>query len=213
MNTQNVFGRYIVLAASMMLAVGVSYATDHAVISDSTTYPLATCPVTGQSLDAMGGAVIETIDDREVRFCCAGCIGRYRADIETYAAAIDAAVIEQQREHYPTDQCVVMNTELGSMGAPVEYVHHNRLVRFCCAGCVSRFEQNPEQYLTKLDAAAVEKAQAAGVPDTCAVTGEALGDTPTALVIANQVLWLHTEACAAEIRKDPPQYLHADAEE
>ncbi len=202
MNTRHLFQ-----AAAVVLVVGASLAlaAEPTVISDSDTYPLATCPVTEQPLEAMGGAITETINDREVRFCCAGCIGRYRADVDAYEAKIDAAIIEQQRDTYPTDRCVVMDTALGSMGDPVEYVHGNRLVRFCCAGCAGMFEADPDKYLAKLDAAVIERQGEA--PAVCVVSGEALGDTSVTLIIANQALPLHSEACVDIVRANPAHYL------
>jgi hypothetical protein len=178
------------------------------VVRDNRSYPLPICPVTGQALDAMGGPVIETINEREVRFCCAGCVGRYRANIEEYEAKVDAAIIEQQREQYPTDRCVVMDTALGSMGDPMDHVHGNRLVRFCCAGCVRMFTQDPKPRLAKLDAAAIEKARDA-VPETCVVTGDALGDTSVTLILGNRALSLHSEACVKAVADDPAKYLDA----
>ncbi len=176
------------------------------VVRDNRSYPLPTCPVTGEALDSMGGPVIETINDREVRFCCAGCVGKYRANIEEYEAKVDAAIVEQQRGRYPTDRCVVMDTVLGSMGAPVDHVHGNRLVRFCCAGCVGLFEQDPESRLAKLDAAAIEQAKAEA-PETCVVTGEALGDTAVTLILGNRALLLHSEACVKAVAENPAKYL------
>ncbi len=196
-----------VLSASFLiivLAATPGLGDEPTIISDSDTYPLATCLVMNQSLDAMGGAVVETINDREVRFCCAGCIGRYRADVSEYEAKLDAAIIEQQRDVYPTDKCVVMDTTLGSMGDPFEYVHHNRLVRFCCQGCVGMFEADPDQYLAKLDTAALEQL---GDATTCVVTGEALGDASVTLIIGNRALPLHSQDCVDAVRKDPAVYI------
>jgi len=51
---------------------------------------------------------------------------------------------------YPLETCVVTGAPLGSMGEPVVYVHEGLEVRFCCAGCVSTFEADPEKYLPKL---------------------------------------------------------------
>ncbi len=54
-------------------------------------------------------------------------------------------------EAYPIDFCVVSGQKLGSMGAPVDYMHEGRLVRFCCGGCIGTFQSNPEKYLAVLD--------------------------------------------------------------
>jgi YHS domain-containing protein len=36
------------------------------------------------------------------------------------------------------------------MGEPVTYVYEGQEIRFCCAGCIPRFEQDPEKYMNKL---------------------------------------------------------------
>ena len=207
MNTKHLF-RVIALSA-FAVAAGLFQASaeHHNVVSDSETYTLSTCPVSGQALGSMGDPVIETISGREVRFCCAGCVGPYREKTDEYDEKISAAIIEQQKDAYPTDRCVVMDTVLGSMGEPVNHVYKNRLVRFCCAGCTGMFNSDPDKYLAKLDAAILEKGPGDDAPETCAVTGEPLGDAPVKLILANQLLLLHSEACVDEVRKNPAKYL------
>jgi hypothetical protein len=46
---------------------------------------------------------------------------------------------------YILDTSLISGQKLGSMGEPVDYVYGNRLIRFCCAGCVSSFEASPEK--------------------------------------------------------------------
>lgn len=60
---------------------------------------------------------------------------------------------------YPLDTCVVSGEKLGAMGKPYDYVHQapgqpDRLVRFCCRGCVKDFKKDPAAYLRILDEAA-----------------------------------------------------------
>ena len=45
------------------------------------------------------------------------------------------------------------NSKLGSMGDPVEKVYGTRLVKFCCAGCIKKFEENPTAFIQRLDKA------------------------------------------------------------
>lgn len=61
-------------------------------------------------------------------------------------------------DDYPLKTCVVSGEPLGSMGEFVTYTHRepgkpDRVVRFCCEGCIEDFRQNPEKFLKKLDAA------------------------------------------------------------
>ncbi|HEY0946379.1 MAG TPA: hypothetical protein VGD81_13970 [Opitutaceae bacterium] len=59
---------------------------------------------------------------------------------------------------YPLTTCVVSGEKLGSMGKPYVHVHQeegkpDRVVQFCCRGCIKDFKKDPAQYLAKLDAA------------------------------------------------------------
>ncbi len=73
---------------------------------------------------------------------------------------------------YPLNTCVVSGDKLdeaNSMGGPVDYSYMekgkpDRLVRFCCKGCIKDFEKEPAKYLAKLDEAAAAKAKAKSVP-------------------------------------------------
>lgn len=74
-------------------------------------------------------------------------------------AAQNPAEVPKNVAAYPLDTCVVSGKKLGSMGKPYDYVHQqdgqpDRLVRFCCRGCVGTFKKDPARYLQLLDAAA-----------------------------------------------------------
>lgn len=129
----------------------------------SDVYPLKDCPVTGATLRGSMGKPVEYIyRNRLVRLCCQGCVSELEKNPGKYLALLDAAVIEKQKPAYPLDTCLVSGDKLGgSMGAPVDYVVANRLVRFCCKACIKQFEGDPPKYLSKLAAARRGKA---GVP-------------------------------------------------
>ena len=115
-------------------------------------YPLSTCPVSGQELGSMGDPIVKTIDGREVRFCCGGCPSKFEGDPEKYGKKMDTAIAKAQAESYPLSTCVVSGEKLGGdMGDIVDYIHENKLVRFCCKGCVKDFKKDPAKYLLKLE--------------------------------------------------------------
>lgn len=116
-------------------------------------YPLATCVVTGEALGSHGDIVEFVHANRLFRFCCPGCIAAFRKDPVKSHQALDAAYIAKQKADYPLETCVVAGGKLGSMGDPVDYLHGNTLVRFCCAGCTESFEKDPAGYLKTLSAA------------------------------------------------------------
>lgn len=65
-------------------------------------------------------------------------------------------------DDYPLTACIVSDEPLGSMGDFVAYTHRepgkpDRVIRFCCEGCIEDFRLEPTKYLKKLDAAAKAK--------------------------------------------------------
>jgi YHS domain-containing protein len=116
-------------------------------------YPLTKCPVSGESLDAMGKPFDLVVDNRLVRLCCKGCVKKVEADPKKVLAQIDQAVAAAQLPTYPLETCVVSGEELGGMGDTINYVYGTTLVRLCCKGCIRRFEAEPQKYLAKLTAA------------------------------------------------------------
>ncbi len=54
-------------------------------------YPLDVCIVSGQKLGSMGDPIVITQEGREVRFCCAGCVPKFKAEPAKYLAKLDAA--------------------------------------------------------------------------------------------------------------------------
>ncbi len=53
---------------------------------------------------------------------------------------------------YPLDNCIISGAKLGSMGEPIVKVYDGREVRFCCSGCVKKFEADKAGYFAKIDA-------------------------------------------------------------
>lgn len=51
---------------------------------------------------------------------------------------------------YPLKTCVVTDSKLGSMGDPVTKIYNGQEIKFCCAPCVKKFENNQAKYLAKL---------------------------------------------------------------
>jgi len=121
-------------------------------------YPLDTCVVSGEKLGSGGMSPVDKVyGNRLVRFCCGACPAQFESDPQKYLSKLDEAVIARQKENYPLENCVVSGQKLGSMGEPLDKVYGDRLVRFCCKGCVAKFEANPTQYLEKIDKAMEEK--------------------------------------------------------
>jgi YHS domain-containing protein len=108
-------------------------------------YPLETCVVSGETLGGDMGEPVDCVEgNRLVRLCCNSCKKDLGAEPAKYLEKLDAAVVEAQLTDYPAETCPISGQKLGSMGDPYNYVFAGRLVRFCCAGCISQFNENPQ---------------------------------------------------------------------
>jgi YHS domain-containing protein len=134
-------------------------------VKEAQAYPLDYCLVTGEKLGGMGDPVVKTYNGREVRFCCSGCVKAFEKDKDKWMKKLDAAIVTSQKDSYPLQTCVVSGEKLGTMGDPVNYVYGNRLVEFCCSGCISTFNKEPGKYLSMLDVAAKAKAMPTAAPE------------------------------------------------
>lgn len=174
------------------------------------SYPLNTCAVSGKVLpENVDEQIIYNHEGREIRFCCKGCIKKFQEDSAGYLAIIDNQIAEQQKVWYPLKTCVVSGGELGGMGDPIEYIHNNRLIRFCCKGCIGKFEKDAANYLKKLDAAVIEQQRADYSRGTCLVSGQKLGamGDPAEIVVANRLVRLCCAGCIKKVRKEPARFL------
>ncbi len=119
---------------------------DHAIIeAQLPAYPLETCVVSGEVLGGDMGDVVNSVEgNRLVQLCCNSCKKDLAADPAKFLQTLDAAVVAAQLKDYPADVCPISGQKLGSMGDPYNYVFAGRLVRFCCAGCIGQFNENPQ---------------------------------------------------------------------
>ncbi|NOG53140.1 MAG: hypothetical protein HND57_02220 [Planctomycetes bacterium] len=121
---------------------------DQIIKQQTPLYPMETCLVSGEQLGAMGDPYDIVFGNRLVQLCCKGCVSKFKKDSEKYLDTLNQAVIKKQLETYPMQTCVVSGETLGGMmGEPIDYVAANRLVRFCCKGCIKKFEKKPAKYL------------------------------------------------------------------
>ncbi len=196
---------FLLIAISALL-IGELPAKEKAAI---TPYPFTTCLVTGKDLTGKEDAVTYVHEGRQLRFWCNMCLGKFKKDPSTYLKKFDRAIAKSQLPLYPVNTCVVSGMKLGSMGEPIDYVHKNRLVRFCCKGCIPKFEKDPDQYLAKLDKAVTAK-QKFGYPlKTCVISGMKLGNMgePHEIIYANRLVRLCGKGCVTAFKKNPAKYL------
>lgn len=72
-------------------------------------YPLTTCVVSGDPLDATGEAFVIQHEGREVRFCCRSCITQFKEDPAKYLALLDQA----EKSHDKAEPSSIDHDEAG----------------------------------------------------------------------------------------------------
>ena len=174
--------------------------------SDSTTYSLDKCIVTGEVLGEHGDVVVKTYNGREVRFCCKACIADFEKDKVSFMKKLDEAIVETQLPLYPLQTCIVSGEPLdGAMGAPVNHIIGNRLIRLCCSSCKQDLAADPAQYIAKLDTA-VTKTQLTSYPSkVCPITGQQLGamGDPFNYVFAGRLVRFCCAGCIDAFNDNP----------
>jgi len=176
----------------------------------SAPYLLSTCIVSGEELGTMGEPIIFNHNNREIRFCCQSCVEKFEADSAGYLKKIDAEITKQQLPLYPLETCIVSGEKLGGdMGEPIDYVHNNRLIRFCCNMCVNEFNKDQEKFLSKLDQEVIAKQKPNYPLTTCVVSGDKLGGDmgePIDVVIGNRLVRVCCKGCIKPLQENPLKY-------
>ena len=172
----------------------------------SDPYYFATSP-TGKALG--GNPVVEIDAGRELRFADKADSAAFHKDADTYIARLDEKIVADQAPLYALEVCPVTEEPLDSMGGIVDYIYGNRLVRFCCAGCISEFESDPEKYLASIDAAAKEQ-QSANYPlKTCLVLPDQEFEPEHDIIVGGRLFRLCCGGCEAKVRAEPAKWIAA----
>ena len=69
---------------------------------------------------------------------------------------------------YTLTTCIVSDEALDSMGGPVVKVYEGQEVKFCCKGCIKKFEKGKVEYLKKLEAPVTAPAPTEAAPTEAA---------------------------------------------
>lgn len=172
-------------------------------------YTLSTCPVSGQKLGSMGDPITLIHEGRQIQLCCSGCQAKFEKEPQVYLEKIDKEMIEDQLPYYPLETCLVSGQKLTAMGEPINRIYNNRLMRFCCNACIAGFEKDPEAFLTKLNAAVIEKQKDSPSLKMCVVSKEENGSMGKGidLVIANRLVRICCASCEKPIYENPQKYL------
>ena len=173
-------------------------------------YLLDTDPVSGKSLGPVDKQVILALEGREFRFASTQNAEAFKASPEKYTPAVDAKLIAQQMPLYPLDTCVVTGDKLGKQGTAYDFVYQNRLVRLSSKEHLATFLKDAPKFLSKLDAAVIERQKTGYKLTTCVVSGEKLGGEmgdPIDHVFGNRLVRFCCKSCVKDFGKDPLKYL------
>ena len=185
-----------------------------------------TCPVSGKAID---GQTFLTYEGKTVGFCCGGCTARFAAwdnsrkdqfVLASFKQRVTAdqddkkqtkANDESKGDLYTLATCPISGKLLGSMGDAIVKEYDGREVRFCCNGCVGRFEADQKAGFKKIDEQLV-KAQVHYYPlDTCIISGNPLvedgEDISVNYVYKNRLVRLCCTGCIKMFNKDAAAYL------
>lgn len=175
-------------------------------------YPLLTDPVTDEPLAKVKEPVEVIYQGRSLHFANKANAETFNKHPGKYLAKVDAKIIEQQKASYPMTTCVTSGEKFGGdMGEPIDMVYGNRLVRFCCSGCIADFKKDPAKYLAKIDAAALEASKKNPPKEgVCPVSGDQFGGDmgePVNYLFAGRVIKLCCKGCVKDFEKNPAKYL------
>jgi rRNA maturation protein Nop10 len=177
--------------------------TDAEVISSQKpSYPLDTCPISGEKLGK--DAVDVAKDGRLVRVCCKKCVAKVDAAM---IKKVDDAVIAAQLRSYPMDTCPVSGEKLDDKA--VNAVVGTRLVRACCSKCVTAMAKDSKAAMAKLDKAYIDAQLKTYTLKTCPVSGEELGKMgePVNHLYGTTLVRFCCKDCVKDLEKDPAAIL------
>ena len=119
------------------------------------------------------------------------------------------AEVEIQGDVYTLDTCPVSGEKLGGMGDPVKVNYEGRDVSLCCAGCIKKFEAEPQKYLSRIDVKMIADQKDHYPLTICAVAGGKLGEMgePLNVVVNNRLVRLCCAGCEKKLRADPAQFI------
>lgn len=159
---------------------------------EAKTAAKALCPITGEEIDKKFFA--DTAAGR-VYVCCKGCIKKYTANTEKYAAKVfaqqDALGVERVQVTCPLS------------GEPVDgktsLKHKGMTIKLCCEKCVAGFKKDPEKHMPGYYASFTTQTE-------CPVMGEEIDPKSFATVADDQKVYFCCKRCVKKFESDRAKY-------
>ncbi len=186
----------------------------------------AMCPIGKEPIVPSAGTV--EYKGKTIGICCPGCGKQFLAwDEERKDEFVMLAIAHKepgQEQHagksgpaeawtgpYTLATCPVSGQALGSMGDPIIAVYDGREVRFCCDGCIDKFEANQAKYWKAIDEQIIKDQLPYYPVETCVVSGEPLTehgeDIANNMVYGNRLVRLCCKMCEREFTADPNTFI------
>ena len=112
---------------------------------------------------------------------------------------------------YTLTTCPISGKKLGGMGDPVVKTYDGREVRFCCGGCVGKFEKDKANQFKKIDEKLIAEQKPLYPADVCVVSKESLKekgkDVGIDVVVGNRLVRLCCKNCKKKLAKNPKKFL------
>lgn len=188
-------------------AAGKAAPSDAEVIAQQKpSYPLTTCPISGEKLGGMGAPVDKVVDGHLVRLCCGHCTEALMKDPKAAIAKIDEAVIRVQKPMWPAalTACPVSGE---TYEEPVDFVYGTRYVKLCCNNCKRGFAKSPDKFLAQIDRALIADQKKTYPLDTCPISGEKLDEDAKDVLYGVTLVRFCCGKCAASFEKNPEPVL------
>lgn len=191
----------------------------------------AMCPIGKEPIVSSAGTV--EYKGKTIGLCCPGCGEAFLAwdearkdEFVALAVAHREPGMEDDAGHdmdkpavadaawtgpFPLATCPVSGQNLGSMGDPIVKKYDGREVRFCCGGCIGKFEADQTGYWEKIDRQIVKDQLRYYPAQTCVVSGEPLvengEDIASNMVYGNRLVRLCCKMCERQFKADPKKFI------
>ncbi len=152
----------------------------------------ALCPVSGEPVDKK---VFTESDAGRVYFCCKGCIGKYKADPDKYAAK----VFQQQGIIGPPRVQVACPVDGKPVDKEISVEHGDHAVQFCSEPCRERFTKAPDQYMKNFYHAFTTQTR-------CPVMDDPINPAMYVDLAPHQRVYVCCKKCVGKFQKNPAKY-------
>jgi len=152
----------------------------------------ALCPVSGEPVDKK---VFTESDAGRVHFCCKGCVGKYKADPDKYAAQ----VFQQQGIIGPPRVQVACPVDGKAVDPKISVEHGTHAVQFCSQPCRELFTKAPDQYMKNFYRAFTTQTR-------CPVMDEPIDPGLSLKLAPHQHVYFCCKKCVGKFQENPAKY-------